>query len=328
MKNIRLLFLSLLAPAACLAEAGSLQSYHIDPQGITISGVSSGAYMAVQMHVAFSKTISGAGSVAGGIFWCSQGDSQRAQTECMGRPQTINPETQIAEARRLEKAGAIDPLSNLHNEKVYIYASPRDSIINPVNSDKLVEFYKAFVDQKNLRLENSVSSAHGFPTLSNGSPCQFAMLPWILKCNFDGAGAVLQQLYGTLKSRGSSDSSHLLKFSQREFGDAGTPLYREGWVYVPADCATGETCRLHVALHGCQMNPDYIQDKFATLAGYNEWAETNRIIVLYPQSDKVSGSNPYACWDWFGFTGQDYVSKSGAQMSALKKMLDRLQGIQ
>ncbi|QDK39855.1 PHB depolymerase [Bdellovibrio sp. NC01] len=304
--------------------AATLGSYNIDPAGITISGVSSGAYMAVQMQVAYSKTISGAASVAGGIYWCAQGDSQKAQGECMGRPQGINPENQIAKARELEKAGAIDALANLQKQKIYIYASPKDSIINPVNSDKLQDFYAAFANKANIQFVNNINSAHGFPTLNSGNPCQFAMLPWILNCNYDGAGEILKQMYGTLAARGSFVSSHLTKFEQREFGDNGTPLYREGWVYVPEACAQGERCKLHVALHGCQMSPDYIQDKFATLSGFNEWAESNHIIILYPQSDKVMGTNPYACWDWFGFTGQNYVAKDGKQMSALFKMIERL----
>jgi len=47
--------------------------------------------------------------------------------------------------------------------------------------------------------------------------------------------------------------------------------------------------------------------------------------VLYPQ---VNGSllNPRGCWDWFGYTGRDYATKSGPQMAAVKAMTDRLQG--
>jgi poly(3-hydroxybutyrate) depolymerase len=72
------------------------------------------------------------------------------------------------------------------------------------------------------------------------------------------------------------------------------------------------------------MNPDYVGERFVTLAGYNEWAETNHIIVLYPQSARIEKVNPFACWDWFGFTGPNYIEKSGSQMSALKKMIDRV----
>lgn len=42
--------------------------YNVDRDQISVSGLSSGAYFAVQFHVSFSKTIMGAGVVAGGNF--------------------------------------------------------------------------------------------------------------------------------------------------------------------------------------------------------------------------------------------------------------------
>ncbi|MEK2645952.1 extracellular catalytic domain type 2 short-chain-length polyhydroxyalkanoate depolymerase [Bdellovibrio sp. BCCA] len=300
-----------------------LGSWKIDRNSISISGVSSGGYMAVQMGVAYSKDIAAVASIAGGIYWCSEGDSQKAQSRCMGQPQGIDSNVQIAEARKLADEGQIDPLTNITRQKIYVYASPKDSVIHPLNSEKLEEFYKAFANPTQITTEKSIASAHGFPTLSSGNPCQMGFLPWLLKCNFDLAGEILKSAYGALNERGNFDPKNLLKFSQSDFGDEKTPLYKEGWVYVPSECQQGVQCRLHVALHGCQMNPDFIQDKFATLAGYNEWAETNRIIVLYPQSAKIPKDNPYACWDWFGFTGPNYMTKSGSQMSALKSMIEK-----
>lgn len=307
--------------------ASVLQSYNVDPSGITVSGISSGAYMAVQMQVAFSQTISGAASVAGGVFWCAQGDSKKAQSECMRHPQRIQVSAQIAQARKLEQTGDIDSLKNLAKQKIYIYASPKDIVNNPINAEKLQEFYAVFTNSSQVHFENTIESAHGFPTLDKGTPCQFGVMPWILNCNYDGAGEILKQMYGTLLSKGTADDSHLLKFDQTEFVSSQTHFYDTGWIYVPSDCAKGEVCKLHIALHGCQMNPDFAQDKFATQTGYNDWAETNHIIIFYPQSAKIPGVNPYGCWDWFGFTGANYVTQSGAQMSALKKMIDRIQGL-
>ena len=60
-------------------------------------------------------------------------------------------------------------------------------------------------------------------------------------------------------------------------------------------------------------------------AGYNRWAETNRIIVLYPQTH-ATWSNPNACWDWWGYTGTVYATKAGVQMAAVHRMLLALAG--
>lgn len=305
-------------------QVESLKAYNIDRTAISVSGVSSGGFMAVQLAVAFSKDFASVASVAGGIYWCAEGDSQKAQTWCMKQPDSIKSEVQVDEARKLSQTGAIDSIAHLQRQKVYIFASPKDAVIHPGNGEKLEEFYRVFVPASQITVEKSVEAAHGFPTLTAGNPCQMGFLPWVLKCNFDLAGEILKSAYGDLQDRGVADAKHLQKFSQKDFGDETTPLYREGWVYVPSSCEQGEKCRLHIALHGCQMNPDFIQDKFATLAGYNDWAETNNIIVLYPQSAKISKDNPYACWDWFGFTGTDYMTKSGKQMQALKKMLQTI----
>ena len=69
--------------------------------------------------------------------------------------------------------------------------------------------------------------------------------------------------------------------------------------------------------------PLYEQTADCCAAGYNQWAEANKIIVLYPQSQKTL-LNPKGCFDWWGYTGLDYASKLGAQMQAVKKMIDTL----
>ena len=74
---------------------------------------------------------------------------------------------------------------------------------------------------------------------------------------------------------------------------------------------------------------------FARHAGYNRWADSNRIVVLYPQAITRYGwgpwpwptsfvFNPNGCWDWWGYTGVNYHTKAGAQIRAVKAMLDRL----
>ncbi len=323
MRNIFILISVVVVTLQVLAIE-NLKSYKIDSKAITISGISSGAFMANQMSIAFSKTFSGSASIAGGIYWCAQGNSQKAQGECMNSTSTIRPEVQIAQVQKLAATNEIDPLENLSKQQLYIYASPKDGIIKPPASDKLYEFSQKFIPERQIKYEKTIQSAHGFPTLDQGSSCTLGYLPWILKCNFDGAGEIFKSMYSNLNPRGAADSRNLISFNQSEFGPVSTPLFANGWIYVPKTCQQGETCKLHVALHGCQMNPDFIQDQFAKNAGYNEWAESNNIIVLYPQSAKLGSTNPYACWDWFGFTGANYVTKSGAQMKVLKAMIDRI----
>ena len=107
-----------------------------------------------------------------------------------------------------------------------------------------------------------------------------------------------------------------------------------GWLYVPAACQNQQPCRLHIAFHGCKQYQSYrffqpgagmvtFGTTFVKNAAYNQWADSNGIIVLYPQATVRSG-NPNGCWDWWGYSGDDYFSREGKQMRAVKAMIDRM----
>src|SRR3954465_2116311 len=67
-----------LRPAASLAEHATipvtpLATYgKLDPAGVTVSGISSGAFFAHQFHIAYSGLVRGAGMVAGGLYACAE----------------------------------------------------------------------------------------------------------------------------------------------------------------------------------------------------------------------------------------------------------------
>jgi poly(3-hydroxybutyrate) depolymerase len=85
-------------------------------------------------------------------------------------------------------------------------------------------------------------------------------------------------------------------------------------------------CRVHVAVHGCGQGVGQVGRAFARQAGYERWADANRIVVLYPQAQasRFGPVNPRGCWDWWGYSGPDYAAKSGAQLSAVHRMLAAL----
>ena len=69
-----------------------------------------------------------------------------------------------------------------------------------------------------------------------------------------------------------------------------------------------------------------IGTKFITEAGLNKYADTNNILVLYPyQVSSSTPNNPNGCWDWWGYETSTYALKTGPQMAAIKKMVDRIQ---
>jgi hypothetical protein len=66
----------------------------------------------------------------------------------------------------------------------------------------------------------------------------------------------------------------------------GFSLNSFGFVYVPTACANGTLCALHINFHGCQQTTADILNDYPSHVGLNEWAESNNIIILYPQISK------------------------------------------
>jgi len=66
--------------------------------------------------------------------------------------------------------------------------------------------------------------------------------------------------------------------------------------------------------------------KYVQFTGYNEIAEANDIVLLYPQavSSMMMPSNPNGCWDWFGYTDSNYANKEGKQMKIINNLMDSL----
>ena len=54
-----------------------------------------------------------------------------------------------------------------------------------------------------------------------------------------------------------------------------------------------------------------------------EWADSNNLIVLYPQAESTA-LNPFGCWDWWGYTGDGYATRTGTQMTAIRAMIGRI----
>jgi hypothetical protein len=157
-------------------------------------------------------------------------------------------------------------------------------------------------------------------------PCARTAAPFVNDCDLDQAHAILEHVHGLLDPPAANTPAPV-EFDQTAY--LGNPESRgmaeTGWVYVPASCASGETCRVHVAFHGCKQSFERVDDAFVEGAGFNRWAETNHVVVLYPQAHDSPG-NPNGCWDWWGYTGQQYATKTGVQMAAVHRMLQALAG--
>ena len=326
------MFRSVLAALALAGVASSqaavpLPALVIDGSQTTVSGLSSGAFMAVQMHVAYSATFhTGAGIVAGGPYYCAQDSLATATGPCMAHTSAIPVASLVATTKSWASSGAIDPVANLANSKLYLYSGTQDETVVQAVMNDLKTYYASFVPAASTVYKNTIGSGHGMITDDFGGTCATTASPYVDDCNFDLAGALLQQLYGTLAPRNAGAlSGNFVQFDQTAFV-SGHGMASTGWLYVPADCAAGATCRLHVALHGCLQNAGDVGQQFVRDTGYNRWADTNHIVVMYPQTGAATAANPNGCWDWWGYDSASYAKKNGPQMAAVKAMVDHVSG--
>ncbi len=322
--------------------APSVPAYNANITDTSVSGISSGAFMAVQFGTAWSSIVAGVGAIAGGPFGCSEGSGSAALSTCMGGAPAPDVQELIKRADAWSSSGGIDDTANIAAQKIYLFNGYNDTVVARPVSDSLQAFYAHYLGSHpgNLFYQTAIGAGHSQVTINYGGSCNENGGEYINKCEYDQAGVILRHIYGALTPRnGGALTGQLLSFQQAEFTAPDQPtddsMDDRGFVYVPASCAAQQRCRVHVALHGCLQSLGNIGEDYVRHAGYNEWADTNQIIVLYPQTHALDLTtlgitNPQACWDWWGYLDADptesptYLLKSGKQIRAIKAMVDRL----
>ena len=328
----------LAVPATAMA-ADRLGGYGIDTSAISVSGISSGGYMAQQFQVVHSNEVMGAGIVAGGPYDCADNKPGwppvfTAMAVCshtigamfpfMGPPDVP---TSIAATKSAAQAGTIDPTQGLKDDRVFLFSGVKDSLVPPSVMSALHQYYEKFIPADHIKYVHNIHAEHAMVTDGYGSKCDYLGSPYINNCGYDTAGEILRFIYGDLKPPGDPATGKIIGFDQAEFLPAQPISMAEtGQIFVPADCQTGAGCRLHVAFHGCLQDQQAIGDAYYANAGYNRWAATNKIIVLYPQTVASSTIpyNPNACWDFWGYTDVNFNTNGGQQIVAIQKMIDRV----
>jgi poly(3-hydroxybutyrate) depolymerase len=333
---IRLIALAfLLVLLACSRGGDALPGLGINIAETSVSGLSAGAYMAGQLQVVHSEQIVGAGIVAGGPFGCaeSQADNilpsiannlSQAFENCLNGRGIPNTAALLERARVLAAAGEIDPLTNLSKDRIYLFSGGKDQVVDRSVVEAAKSFYiDAGVPQENVALMTREDAGHAILTDDSGNACGVSASPFVNDCDYDQAGAILKWIYGELNAPAERPKGRFLIFDQTPYIETGNGLASEAVVYIPAACTRQSGCRLHIALHGCQQNRDKVGMTFVEGSGFARWADTNHFVILFPQVD-ASVLNPKACWDWWGYTGKNFLTKEAPQMAAIWKMVQKL----
>jgi poly(3-hydroxybutyrate) depolymerase len=320
--------------SACLANAGALSGYNIDPARVTVSGISSGGAMAAQVHVAYSATFKGVAMFAGAAYDCAEGNLAYALGRCMNAVNAAEiPVTRLAGTTvEWARQGLIDDPANLAQSQVYLFSGTLDAIVHQPGMDAARDYYLQFMAPANITYDNATPAGHGWISQLGPNPCAATQSPYVNNCGVDPEQTFLSRFYGTLEPKAAGAlSGKFLTVDQAEFLDdrnpAGHSVDANGWVYVPASCAQGKRCGLHVAFHGCNQGYSQIGDQFFRRTALNEWADTNKLVVLYPQAVPTVTArivNGQGCWDWWGYDQANYAQRKGPQMLMTKRMVDRI----
>src|SRR5580693_5564505 len=119
--------------------ADKLSAFPVDPAQISVAGISSGAFMANQLHVAHSADIMGAAMIAGGLYGCAVQDvtddgvlalASQAASACLDVPFMLDDVAKYKERlERLSARGWIDQPSNLARARIYFFTGSSDDVV-------------------------------------------------------------------------------------------------------------------------------------------------------------------------------------------------------
>jgi len=340
--------------------------------------------MAVQYAVAHSASIAGVGAIAGPQWGCADASVSRSINVCMCGGEALKPTIDVA--RRMAAGGSIDGLSSGRPQALkrsFVFQSPADATVVKQSGQADIDFLSAFIGanpkvDKGNTVDGSDQAGHGILAPADGNDSCRAdghEKTYVRRCGAeDNAGKMFLALFEpgspfdpeervndvpdtevwafdqrphieAVKAQGSAAAPDGYAFflpvrsSRRENFD----MAAKGRIYVPPSCrGAGISCRVHIALHGCK---EAVGD-FATRAGYNNWAERYKVIVVFPAIapgkglsgeicqtgtwsvawDYVANGNPNGCWDWWGYLdpfgkSNRYLTKEAPQMQVIERII-------
>jgi poly(3-hydroxybutyrate) depolymerase len=136
---------------SAFAAVVALPKYNVSVNDVSVSGFSSGADMAVQMHFAYSKTVKkGAGIIAGGPYYCSQGNAAISVGPCMANTGSRDVPYLNSVVNTWSGNGYIDPTSNMSTSKVYLLSGTIDSTVRQPVMDDLKTMYGSYLPAANI----------------------------------------------------------------------------------------------------------------------------------------------------------------------------------
>jgi len=286
--------------------------------------------MAIQHLFAFSATVDGALIAAGSPYGC--GGLPAANTRCYSGPMS-SPRLDAYWRQRLAE-GHTDDVENLRAKPVVVFQGTDDEIITNMNVAQEV------VRQVNLwnmsvTYVDNVPASHVWVT-DNGN-CSCGSCPKGMRygpccdynnCGFDMTGLMMNKFYGSILPRATAKES-LVWINQTSYLPEQDTWVAKGmnpWAlaYVPDKCRAAPVhCKVHINYHGCIDNDWTYRSRYITELDVNAYAESNEIIVIYPQSHGTANTG-LGCWNW-GAGGEkddpEFDTRKSVQLRTVENMV-------
>jgi hypothetical protein len=248
----------------------------------------------------------------------------------------------------LAAKGWIDPPGDLARSRVYLFTGQADKIVSPKTIELGATLYHTLgVPASHVKFRDrdlpGAGAGHSWVTKNFGNSCDANAKPFINDCRYDQAEELLQTMYGALEppaGRPGISSPSTRRSSRR----ARRRRLTDCWTRATSTCRRPASrsrtrCRSLWCCTGCLQSAEVLRDEFYTKIGVNEWADTNRIVVLYPQAHATTIAEltsqdsssvqhqPGGCWNWWGYAGdKHFLTKQGVQVGAIWSMVQRVTG--
>lgn len=336
-----LLSLAVAAEAVCQFDPNpAVPAY----SSITVSGQSAGASAALQHAVAFSSRTDGLLVAAGSPYGCGAADWHDWTCYYFG----LSEADMVRYLRRRAEQDLIDDPRNLKDMPVLLFSGALDFVVFTGVMRSVQHQLGAFgVRPKrafHTRASHVWSRDHGRCSCGQCA-LQSSSLECcdVNNCGYDLSGDMLRTFFGdrvqprTETRRRGLRWIEQWKYLPRSAGPANaSTLLRWAPAYVPESCeANLLLCAVHVNYHGCTPNPkkrgaDRHSRTWADRLVWvnsidiNNYAEANRIVVLYPQA-AGSDSIGEGCFNWASYEDDPlFDTRLGVQLNTVLGMLAAL----
>jgi hypothetical protein len=171
------------------------------------------------------------------------------------------------------------------------------------------------------------------------------------------SGEILRWVYGTdkVKTRRAVVPANLVAINQSAFLPANWTADKAlldpvGYVYVPHACrpkhSQGHTqpppqteltesagaaaplfsahCSIHVHYHPCGGSIRDVGLSYMLENALPAYAESNDMVILYPQSGSVKNPAGGGCFYWYGAVGEDFDTRTGTQLNFVLRVMREL----